>query len=841
VNEAVAERAPPPSSVHLLVARAISALVVVAGARYLWLRASTVPGTGPFGAAFFAVECAAFALLVLSALLLARARRRVTAAPGTATGSLDVFVTVCGEPRDMVERTLAAALAIDYPHRTFVLNDGRLAGLDGWQSIEELAREYGVPCFTRTEGSRGKAGNLNHALRLTDADFVATIDADHVAGADLAAQTLGYFADPSVAFVATAQRFHVPGGDVLNNREPLFYRFLQPAKDADSSAFSCGNGAVYRRAALETVGGFSEWNLVEDLHTSYVLHAAGWKSVYHPVPVTVGTAPRTASVFLHQRLRWATDSTRLLVWDCPLRRPGLSAMQRLHYFHTTSYYLLAGLQLIFLVGPPLTLLVGVSPLNTDDVRLYAAAAVPYFGALVAFLTVHGEPRGSVPIVQSALFSAPVYLLAAVRALLGLRPDSRPTEKGRQRWFSALLVPQICVFGALGGSIVYAAVRSDGTSVVGVVWAAVMAFLLAGPLSTLNARPVLERLLRGAVRGAIVVVAALAVSSQLSGRTAEAHAGCAPDRTPSQATRGAFGLSPPERGAYVGIAQPDVPICGAAIRRWAAELGRTPAIVNWFQQWRSGEVRFRGDWLRAVAAEGAVPMVTWEPWAKPPGGFHAPVQPGSTLARILSGRDDDYIRSWARAAAGYGGPILLRPMQEMNGTWYPWSVATNGNDAASFVAAWRHIHRIFDRAGATNVRWIWAVHANLGDADRLPSFYPGAAFVDWVSLTAFNWGTALGVSHWESLEELVRPTYDALLGFGKPIMISEIGTVARGGDAGRWIARAMSAVQRDYAEVKAVVWFSYSYSRWADFRLTDSGLSALRGAFAGGYWHGGVKP
>src|SRR5581483_986163 len=100
-----------------------------------------------------------------------------------------------------------------------------------------------------------------------------------------------------------------------------------------------------------------------------------------------------------------------------------------------------------------------------------------------------------------------------------------------------------------------------------------------------------------------------------------------------------------------------PSLGSRARPQAGDRDLVPEM-------RSGEVRFRGDWLRAVAAEGAVPMVTWEPWAKPPGGFHAPVQPGSTLARILSGRDDDYIRSWARAAAAYGGPILLRPMQEM---------------------------------------------------------------------------------------------------------------------------------------------------------------------------------
>jgi cellulose synthase (UDP-forming) len=832
LNAVLAARRPPPSKRHLNLARLVSVLVVVAGGHYLWVRATTIGVTGTFGLAFYAVECLAFAVLLLSALLLARAGGRSAAVRGPVSGTLDVFVTVCGEPAEMVERTLRAALAIEYPHRTYLLNDGFLADMDNWEEIEQLAEGYGVRSFTRSAGRRGKAGNLNHALERTDGDFVVTIDADHLATPDLGDETLGYFVDGQVAFVCTSQLFRTTRADVLNNREPLFYRFLQPAKDADSSAFSCGNGTVYRRAALERVGGFSEWNLVEDLHTSYVLHAAGWRSVYHPSPVTIGSAPETASVFLRQRLRWATDSTRLLTRDSPLLKRGLSPMQRLHYLHTTSYYLLAGLQLCFLIGPPLTVFLGIPIFNTEANLAYAVAAVPYFAALVAFLAIHGDGRGSLPIVQSALFSAPVYIVAAVRAVLGLRPDSRPTEKGRQRWFSALLVPQICLFAALGGTIVYAGFRADGTSVIAVLWASVMAFLLAGPLSAVSARPAMERAVRGAVRGGIVFMAALAVASQLAARSVASGCSLSP-RAP------ALSLDPRAAGAYFGISQPDLPVCARTIESWSKTYGFRPAIVNWFQQWRSGETRFRGDWLRAVRAEGAVPMVTWEPWRKPAAGFHEAVQPSSRLARIVSGRDDAYIRSWARAAARYGGRILLRPMQEMNGDWYPWAVRTNGNDALTFVAAWRRIHRIFDAAGARNVQWVWTVHAIPGVRPHFDAFYPGSAYVDWVSLTVFNWGTAVGWGKWESFDKLVAPTHAALVRFDKPVMISEIGTVTKGGDAPSWVRRTMSRLQAAYPDVKALLWFSYRYSRWADFRLAGPSATALAGALRSPYWLGGA--
>jgi cellulose synthase (UDP-forming) len=842
VRTVFAARRAPQSSARLHLARVVSVLVVVAGLHYLSERWSTVGVTGFFGATFYAVECVAFAVLVVSAVLLARAGHRPHALRGAPFGSLNVFVTVCGEPPEMVERTLLAALAIEYPHQTYLLNDGRLAAMPGWEAIDALAVRYQVPCFTRTDGCRGKAGNLNHALQRTRGEFVATIDADHLASPDLATETLGYFVERRVAFVCTSQLFQTSGGDALNNRESLFYRSLQPAKDADSSAFSCGNGAVYRRAALESVGGFSEWNLVEDLHTSYVLHAAGWRSVYHGSPVTVGLAPQTPSVFLRQRLRWATDSTRLLTRDSPLFKPGLSLMQRLHYLHTTSYYLLAGLQLAFLIGPPLTVFFDVPIFATGAAEQYALAAVPYFAALIAFLAVHGDGRGSLPTVQSALFSAPVYLLAAARAILGIRPDSRPTEKRCQRWFSPILIPQICVFGALGGTLVFTALHGGERSVVAVSWAAAMAFLLAGPLTAVNARPALERLLRGTIRGGIVLIAAFGLAAQPAATSAAAEGSrecdlvreAWADAALTSTARGPS-VRPPPSGAYFGISQPDVPVCGETIRNWAAAYRFRPAIVNWFQQWRSGETQFRADWLRAVAAQGAIPMVTWEPWTKPRRGFHDPTQRNARLVRIVAGRDDAYISAWARAAAAYRGPILLRPMQEMNGWWYPWAVGTNGNDASTFVAAWRHIHRIFTRAGAHNVRWVWTVHALPDGRRRLASFYPGAGYVDWVSLTVFNWGTAVGWGKWRNLDELITPTYEALARFDEPLMISEIGTVAQGGNSGAWVSRTMRRLAFGYPRIKAVVWFSFRYSRYADFRLRGRAASALRAALASGHW------
>jgi hypothetical protein len=100
----------------------------------------------------------------------------------------------------------------------------------------------------------------------------------------------------------------------------------------------------------------------------------------------------------------------------------------------------------------------------------------------------------------------------------------------------------------------------------------------------------------------------------------------------------------------------------------------------------------------------------------------------------------------------------------------------------------------------------------------------------VSVTGFNWGDSLGFDAWRSVDEIFAGSYSALTRLHKPIMISEIGTVADGsGDPARWIRRALSRFAEAYPQVKAVVWFDSPYPGDADFRLEGKEAEALRAA------------
>jgi cellulose synthase (UDP-forming) len=280
--------------------------------------------------------------------------------PATRAWTVDVFVTACGEPTLMVATTLRAAMAIDYPRvQVHLLDDGRDPRL------EQLAEELGCGYFARPRHENAKAGNLNYALSRTSGDLVLTLDADQVPRPDIVKTLAGYFELPRIAFVQSKQHFNVPAGDPFGNADPIFYELMQLGKDTHNSAFSCGSGVMYRRQALHEIDGFSTWNLVEDLHTSLRLHARGWRSVYHDHALTEGEAPVDIWAAYKQRQQWATDALRMLLWDCPLFKRGLDALQRVQYVHVGIVYLFAGFVMpFFYVVPVVSLFSGIFVLDT---------------------------------------------------------------------------------------------------------------------------------------------------------------------------------------------------------------------------------------------------------------------------------------------------------------------------------------------------------------------------------------------------------------------------------------------------------------------------------------------
>jgi beta-mannanase len=247
------------------------------------------------------------------------------------------------------------------------------------------------------------------------------------------------------------------------------------------------------------------------------------------------------------------------------------------------------------------------------------------------------------------------------------------------------------------------------------------------------------------------------------------------------------------------------------------------IVMWFADW-AHVGNFDPGQAAAVAARGSVPEISWEPWdsTRPLG---AP-QPDFRLSSIIDGAHDAYVERWAREIAAYRRPVLLRFAQEMNGRWYPWSESANGNRPGQLVAAWRHVHAIFTRAGASNVRWVWSPV----DGDVRAEQYPGPGEVDVVGLSGFVASQRVFGSPWRSFAAAFGPSLDAVhaLAPGKPVSLAEVAAAQAGGDKATWITQMFQEIERR-PYIRSIVWFDVR--KEADWRIESS--PAAQRAFAAG--------
>src|SRR6476659_124153 len=230
---------------------------------------------------------------------------------------VDVYITTYGEDLDAIRRTVTAAVAMHGKHITYVLDDGKS------DDVKALAAELGAE-YIRREGNAGaKAGNINNALSVTSGEFFVILDADFVPKPDFLYQTVPFFAESKVAFVQTPQAY----GN-LNNlisrgagyMQSVFYRFIQPGKNRFNAAFSVGTNGIYRRAAIEQIGGMYTKSKSEDVWTSLKLHENGWKSVYISTVLAIGDTPETIEAYTKQQLRWATGGFEILFKSNPFSR-----------------------------------------------------------------------------------------------------------------------------------------------------------------------------------------------------------------------------------------------------------------------------------------------------------------------------------------------------------------------------------------------------------------------------------------------------------------------------------------------------------------------------------------
>ena len=236
------------------------------------------------------------------------------------------------------------------------------------------------------------------------------------------------------------------------------------------------------------------------------------------------------------------------------------------------------------------------------------------------------------------------------------------------------------------------------------------------------------------------------------------------------------------------------------------------IISLYSAWGDKPTeQFPTRMVETINRMGSVPMITWEPWVV---DFDEKIRKNlprvsereyATLAAIGRGDYDFYIVPWAKAAAEFGKPMFLRFAHEMNDPYrYPWG-PQNGNRPEDFIAAWKHVHLVFQKMGAQNVLWVWSPHISM---PWFEYYYPGTEYVDWIGVGVLNYGNVASWSRWWSFHQILEKAYPALLKLEKPIVISEFGTVANGGNPYEWYRQAFYHLDHTYQRgIRAVIFFN----------------------------------
>ena len=267
--------------------------------------------------------------------------------------------------------------------------------------------------------------------------------------------------------------------------------------------------------------------------------------------------------------------------------------------------------------------------------------------------------------------------------------------------------------------------------------------------------------------------------------------------------------------------------------FARAANHQPQVMLFGADWATG--RFDRTLFDRIADRGMLPMLAWEPWdyrvdeaAREQGLGLRQIdrirsnQPDYRLSRIIRGDLDGYLLSWAEGIKSLGYPVAIRFAHEMNGDWYPWSEAVNGNRPGEYVKAWRHLHDLFRTAGATNVTWVWSPNVQWDDSNPpLKELYPGDDYVDWLGLSGY-YGTGY-FSDYRSFDEIFDETIEEMRGFSeRPLVITETGAADDNGRKVEWIEETFQLLPR-HKDIIGLIWFEVD--KELDWRITSSQASA----------------
>jgi len=297
--------------------------------------------------------------------------------------SVDIFLPTAGEPLDILRNTYGyvSALTYDGALKVYVLDDL------GREEVEEAARAYGFEYFARPGSEFKKAGNLQYAFERTAGDHIVIFDADFVPRPEFCTELVPYMDDEKVGIVQSPQVFETPKEMHWLERgagatQEMFYRFIQPSRNAVGAAICVGTSAIYRRQALTAIGGFPQISHSEDVYTGFEMAKIGYRLQYVPLNLSRGICPADIDSYISQQYRWCEGSMAMVKDHEFHTEPAITLDQRVSFWSGFTYYASTAMNAFFAPIPAI-LMFWVFPQY-----VFVGNYVPLVGLAVLWLIVY---------------------------------------------------------------------------------------------------------------------------------------------------------------------------------------------------------------------------------------------------------------------------------------------------------------------------------------------------------------------------------------------------------------------------------------------------------------------
>ena len=232
--------------------------------------------------------------------------------------SIAIFLPWCGESLVVYEKTLIGVKNLHYQNKAVYILDDK-----GDSGAKALADKYGFNYLSRpNKGEYRKSGNLQYGWDHSNGEeFAFILDADFIPLPEALWHTVPYIlSDSKIGILQTPQYFEQTkekhdenpiefgGANIVEE----FYNLDQASRDRFDAAICVGTSAIYRRAAIMSVGGTPKVWGTEDVRTGLSITRGGYKVKYIPLIISIGTSPETLQDYFRQHNRWCSGSINIL-------------------------------------------------------------------------------------------------------------------------------------------------------------------------------------------------------------------------------------------------------------------------------------------------------------------------------------------------------------------------------------------------------------------------------------------------------------------------------------------------------------------------------------------------